>query len=233
MKQGILFDLDGTLWDSSTEVAISWEEALRKRPDVQKEITGEMIRNVMGKSMYDIADILFGEYDLQTRRSLLDYCCKEENEYIRLHGGRLFESLAETLQALRGAGFFLSIVSNCQIGYIEAFLEYHGLGQYFGDFECFGKTEQGKGHNIRLVVERNHLDQALYVGDTQGDYQAATEAGLPFIHARMGYGTVDAEVPFITALSQLPQAVRRVFGELSESGQQRVCRGAAQCSRDY
>ena len=76
MKQGILFDLDGTLWDSSTEVAISWEEALRKRPDVQKEITGEMIRNVMGKSMYDIADILFGEYDLQTRRSLLDYCCE-------------------------------------------------------------------------------------------------------------------------------------------------------------
>ncbi len=233
MKQGILFDLDGTLWDSSTEVAISWEEALRKRPDVQKEITGEMIRNVMGKSMYDIADILFGEYDLQTRRSLLDYCCEEENEYIRLHGGRLFEGLLEALQALREAGFSLYIVSNCQIGYIEAFLEHHSLGQYFDDFECFGKTEQGKGHNIRLVVERNHLDQALYVGDTQGDYQAATEAGLPFIHARMGYGTVDAEVPFITALSQLPQAVRRVFGELSESGQQRVCRGAAQCSRDY
>ncbi len=144
MKQGILFDLDGTLWDSSTEVAISWEEALRKRPDVQKEITGEMIRNVMGKSMYDIADILFGEYDLQTRRSLLDYCCEEENEYIRLHGGRLFEGLLEALQALREAGFSLYIVSNCQIGYIEAFLEHHSLGQYFDDFECFGRQSRAK-----------------------------------------------------------------------------------------
>ena len=27
MKKGILFDLDGTLWDSSREVAISWQEA--------------------------------------------------------------------------------------------------------------------------------------------------------------------------------------------------------------
>ncbi len=216
MKQGSLFDLDGTLWDSAKEVAVSWEEALKKRPDVQKEITSGMIREVMGKSMHEIADILFGEYDLNTRRSLMDYCCQEENEYIRLHGGRLVEGLEETLQALQAAGFHLYIVSNCQVGYIEAFLEHYGLGHYFDDFECFGKTEQGKGHNIRLVAERNHLDQALYVGDIQGDYLAAAQAGLPFIHARMGYGTVEAEVPYITALPQLPQAARRIFGEAAE-----------------
>ena len=52
MKKGILFDLDGTLWDSSREVAISWQEALEKREDVDKEITTEMIQSVMGKSMY-------------------------------------------------------------------------------------------------------------------------------------------------------------------------------------
>ena len=79
MKQGILFDLDGTLWDSSEEVAVSWEEALAKRPDVTKEITTEMVQGVMGKSMYEIADILFGEYDIATRRKLLEYCCEEEN----------------------------------------------------------------------------------------------------------------------------------------------------------
>lgn len=213
MKQGILFDLDGTLWDSAKEVAISWEEALKKRPDVQKEITSEMIRGVMGKSMHEIADILFGEYSLEARRALLDYCCEEENRYIRIHGGRLFEGLEEALGALRDAGWYLYIVSNCQVGYIEAFLEHHRLGRYFDDFESFGKTEQGKAYNIRLVVQRNHLDRAFYLGDTQGDYQAATEAGLPFIHARMGYGAVEAEVPFITELSQLPQAAKRMFGE--------------------
>ena len=59
MKKGILFDLDGTLWDSSEEVAISWSEALKKHSDLELDITTEMIQSVMGKSMTDIADIFF------------------------------------------------------------------------------------------------------------------------------------------------------------------------------
>lgn len=211
MKKGILFDLDGTLWDSSREVAISWQEALEKREDVDKEITMEMIQGVMGKSMHEIADLLFGEYDLKVRRGLLDYCCREENKYIRLHGGRLMEGLEATLQRLKDLGYHLYIVSNCQVGYIEAFLEFHQLTDYFEDFESFGATGMEKGHNIRLVAERNHLQQAVYVGDTQGDYLAAAEAGLPFIHAKTGYGTVEADVPYITALAELPETAAELF----------------------
>lgn len=216
MKQGILFDLDGTLWDSSEEVAVSWEEALAKRPDVTKEITTEMVQGVMGKSMYEIADILFGEYDIATRRKLLEYCCEEENKYIRRHGGQLQKGLEETLQKLKELGYHLYIVSNCQVGYIEAFLEYHKLEAYFEDYESFGKTGREKGYNIRLVKERNHLEQAVYVGDTQGDYLAAKEAGVPFIHAKTGYGTIEAQVPYITELPELPKEAEKFFSKISE-----------------
>lgn len=208
MKKGILFDLDGTLWDSSKEVAFSWKQALEQRLDVEKDITMEDIQGVMGKTMEDIANILFSEYDSKKRMELLDYCCKVENEYIQSHGGKLLKGLEETLQGLKEAGYHLYIVSNCQVGYIEAFLEYHKLGQYFDDFESYGATGKPKGENIRLVVERNHLDRAVYVGDTQGDYEATMQAGLPFIHARTGYGTVEADVPFITELSQLAEKVK-------------------------
>lgn len=211
MKKGILFDLDGTLWDSSGEVAISWSEALKKHSDLELEITTEMIQSVMGKSMTDIADIFFKKYDIETRRKLLEHCCEEENEYIRRHGGQLLPGLQETLQQLQKQGYHLYIVSNCQVGYIEAFLDFHKLGMYFDDFESFGGTGREKSYNIRLVTERNHLDLAVYVGDTQGDYLAATEAGISFIHARTGYGKVEADVPYIEELSQLPEAAGEVI----------------------
>ncbi len=211
MKKGILFDLDGTLWDSSKEVALSWEEALEKHFDIEKIITAEMIQGVMGKSMYEIADILFSEFELKQRLEMLSYCCKKENEYIRSHGGTLVDGLEETLQTLKNSGYHLYIVSNSQSGYIEAFMEYHKLEEYFEDFECFGRTGREKGRNIRLVVERNQLEQAVYVGDVQGDYYAAVQAEIPFIHARAGYGTIQEEVPYITGLSQLPEVVEKIF----------------------
>lgn len=216
MKKGILFDLDGTLWDSSKEVAISWKEALKKRAGQEMEITTEMIQGVMGKSMTEIADILFGEYDPQTRQEILQYCCEEENEYIRRHGGQLLPGLEETLQQLRTQGYCLYIVSNCQVGYIEAFLEHHKLEQYFDDFESFGGTGREKSYNIRLVAERSHLDCAAYVGDTQGDYLAAAKAGMPFIHARTGYGTVEADVPYIEELPQLPGVAAQYVAPLEQ-----------------
>ena len=123
------------------------------------------------------------------------------------------DGVEELLVQLKLSGYHLSIVSNCQEGYIEAFLEYHKLGDYFDDFECFGKTGREKGHNIHLVAERNHLDQAVYIGDVQGDYYAAQEAGIPFIHAKNGYGLIQQEVPYITGLSQLPKVVEDVFAE--------------------
>lgn len=214
MKQGILFDLDGTLWDSSEEVAISWSEALQKYSDIRMEITTEMIQNVMGKSMTEIADIFFEGYDLEKRRELLEYCCEEENNYILSHGGKLLEGLEETLKTLQQQGYFLYIVSNCQVGYIEAFLEYHKLGQYFDDYLSFGETGREKGYNIRLAVERNQLEQAFYVGDTQGDYLAATKAEIPFVHAKTGYGVVEAQVPYIEQLSELPEVAKKMFDEM-------------------
>ena len=206
MKKGILFDLDGTLWDSREAVAISWNIALERmgRPE---RCTAEWIGAHMGLPMDAFARALFPAETQEKAERMLEECLGEENEYIRSHGGILMEGLEETLKALKEQGFFLAIVSNCQEGYIEAFLEYHGLGKYFDDLENYGRTRKSKGANIRLVAERNHLDETVYLGDTQGDYDAAEEAGVPFLHAAYGFGKVPEDTPAISDIRQLPEAV--------------------------
>ena len=211
MKQGILFDLDGTLWDSGEGVAESWNEALAQLGEKER-VTTEDIHGVMGKTMADIARLLFPRDEFAESMRIMDYCANCENEYLRVHGGTLYDGLKDVLSALKKAGFFLAIVSNCQKGYIEAFLEHHRLAEYFDDTENYGRTGQGKAYNIRLLKDRNHLDRAWYVGDTMGDYEATVEAGLPFIHAAYGFGTVPGGTPAVRDLRELPRLMESLRG---------------------
>ena len=86
-------------------------------------------------------------------------------------GRNLYPDLEETLEKL-SKQYHLYIVSNCQTGYIEDFISCSGTWSFFEDFECFGNTGKAKGENIRLLVRRSGLDSAVYVGDTQGDYNS-------------------------------------------------------------
>lgn len=204
MKKGIIFDMDGTLWDSAENVAKSWSMVVEESDLIDRTLTKEDIQSVMGKTMDVIADILFAELDKTQRMQLLEECCEAENEYLRAHGGVLYEGVEETFAKLKEQGYHLAIVSNCQKGYIEAFLDYYKLWDYIEDIECYGNNLKQKGDNIREVVERNHLDAAVYVGDIQGDYDASCKAGVNFIHAAYGFGRIDAEVPAIQSIMELP-----------------------------
>lgn len=211
MKKGIIFDLDGTLWDSSTAVVDSWNEALENNTDVDYRVTSDMMKGFMGKTMDTIAYEFFYNETKERAKELMQICMDYETDYIEKHGGILFDGLEDTLVTLREQGYFLAIVSNCQEGYIEAFLTYHGLRNYFDDTENFGKTGKDKDYNIRLVVDRNNLDRAVYVGDIMGDYNSTMKAGLPFIHAAYGFGTVPEGTPKINDIRELPYKVKEII----------------------
>lgn len=212
LKKGILFDLDGTLWDSAQAVVDSWNEALAKFTDVPYRCTLDMMKSFMGRTMEEIALTWFDRETKERALELMDICMDYEIEYIEKTGGVLFDHLEETLQELKRRGYFLAVISNCQEGYIEAFLSYHKLGKYFNDTENYGRTGRDKDYNIKLVVERNKLDKAVYVGDIMGDYNSTMKAGLPFIHAAYGFGTVPEGTPKIMSLSELPEKVKEVIG---------------------
>ena len=186
---GIIFDLDGTLWDSCRSVADSWRLSLNERYGGLIQPTEQDIRGIMGMTLEQIAQKLFSPYGARALEVCSD-CIDHEYEYIAGHGGSLYPGVEALLNSLKPR-HKLYIVSNCQCGYIECFTGFTGLGGCFDGYECSGSTGLSKGENIRLVVQRAGLSSPVYVGDTHMDELSAREAGLPFIHAAYGFGSAE------------------------------------------
>lgn len=186
----VIFDLDGTLWNSAEAVAASWNVVL-ERENIGRRVTVEDFYRCMGKTMDEIAKILFPDMPFEEALALENRCSDEENSYISVHGGNLFPQLESTLKSL-SEKYRLFIVSNCQCGYIEAFFTISGMGKYFEGHSCWGETHLPKGETNRLLIEKYGLKNPVYVGDTMGDFLSARHAGIPFIHARYGFGEVEA-----------------------------------------
>ena len=206
----IMFDLDGTLWDSAQGVAESWNEVFRETDASLPELTAEDVHRVMGMTMTEISEVLQPRMDPETRAAVFDRCCRYEVEYLYDHPGMLYPGLAETLRELRDMGYELAVVSNCQRGYVEAFLHSSGLGSQFIDYEEWERTGLSKGENIRLVMERNGYEKAVYIGDTIKDQEAAKAAGVPFIHAVYGFGETVEPEGMIRDITELPETIRRM-----------------------
>ena len=212
MKKGILFDLDGTLWDSSAECTEAWNAAIRENTDRREQFTVEDMHNFMGRTMEAIAALMFPTLPEAERLRILDFCTKREHSYLNEHPARLFAQERAVLEAL-AKDYALGVVSNCQEGYIEIYLDQCGFSGLFCDYESAGRTGRSKGQNIRLVMERQGIGQCVYVGDTQGDADAAAEAGIPFIHAAYGFGKVRHCDAALRDITELPDAVQQLFAE--------------------
>lgn len=187
---GIIFDLDGTLWDSTEIILKVWNDAANDFKEITTTVTVEDIQSAMGLLLLDIGKKFYPYLEEEEIKEIVKHCSKIENEYLSIHGAKLYDNLEENLKKL-SKNHKLFIVSNCQDGYIEAFYKAHNLEKYFVDFENPGRTGMPKWENIKLIVERNNLKNPVYVGDTAGDRKAAKLAGVPFVFAKYGFGDVE------------------------------------------
>ena len=208
----LLFDLDGTLWDSAAPVAEAWNEVFQRECPGLPLLTRDDIHSVMGMTMKEIGQTLFADRTIPRRDEVFDICCVYEVEYLHSHCGTLYPDFRAVMESLRAEGYDLAIVSNCQRGYIDAFLSSSGAADLFLDYEEWERTGLTKGENIRLVMERNGYTKGVYIGDTKKDQEASLQAGIPFIHAAYGFGQSVNPDGVIHSLNDLPAVVSSIVG---------------------
>lgn len=201
MKKSYIFDLDGTLWDTAEQVSFVWEETVKK---YGIEIDKNKIKSIMGLTKNEIVSFLFGN-DLELGYKYISECQERENEYLKENGGNIYKNTLKTLEQLNEQGIDLYIVSNCQTGYLEAFLKYYNIQDLFKDYECAGRTGKKKEENIKILMQRNNINEedAVYIGDTEIDYMSAMNNNIDFIWAEYGFGKCDNTTKKISDICEL------------------------------
>lgn len=217
IRDCVLFDLDGTLWDASCVTADAWVQVLKDHPDVKPTIplSPENVRKYMGLTNEELAEVYLPDLPFDEAFALMMESCGWENRWLPERGGILYEGVDETLRALHEKGIRLFVVSNCQDGYIEAFLTAHKMHGIIEDWECSGRTGKCKADNIADVIRRNNLTHPVYVGDTTSDKNGADGAGVPFIYAKYGFGE-SAVRGRVTEYEDSVESIRQLLDRCAE-----------------
>lgn len=201
--ESLIFDIDGTLWDSRALVAEGYNLQLEKEGLSHLFVNAEIFRSLFGKVMTEIADVIFETIPAPERYALMERCMDTENRYLQENPCRIgYPGVRKTLEALSKT-HRLFIVSNSQQGYPELCMEKLGIAPYIQGHLCFGDTGTSKGKTIRALMDKYSIESCAYIGDTQGDYEATLEAGIPFIWAAYGFGTPEGYTRKIDSIDQL------------------------------
>ena len=179
--ESLIFDIDGTLWDSRALVAEGYNIQLKAEGLEHLFTDAEALRPLFGKVMTEIADVILASVPVPERYELMDRCMETENRYLFENECKIgYPKVRETLEELAKT-HRLFIVSNSQCGYPELCMDKLGIRELMSGWMCFG--------------------------DTQGDYEAAVLAGTPFVWCAYGFGTPDDYAIRVDAFEELKNAL--------------------------
>lgn len=190
----IIFDIDGTLWNTVPACTKGWNLTL-ERLETEERITIDQMISVMGTPQDEAVEKLLPQLHAQ-HTDLVKAMSECEEEVLMKEGGEFYAGILEEVKGLsEHTPIFL--VSNCQSWYLDVFIRLSGLADYLTDADCWGKAHQTKTQMLQGLQQKHGFKQGVYIGDTLRDQVAAKQAGFDFIYAAYGFGEVEgADVSF-------------------------------------
>lgn len=205
--EALIFDIDGTLWDSRQIVAEGYNRYLRGIGLDALQVTAEYLKGLFGKTFTEIADILFAGFPEEQRYHYMRGCM--DSEQALMHESPCQVAYPGVVEGLRELAkhYRLFLVSNAEQGYPELLMDKLDIRELFEGHLCYGDTQRCKGETIQILMERHSIPSAVYIGDTQGDLEASRMAGIPFLFCRYGFGD---PAEYDDAVDSFPELVNKL-----------------------
>lgn len=202
--ESLIFDIDGTLWDNREVAANSYNRQLAVDGYGHITVTADQLLTLFGKTLPEIGDVLLAEIpDPELRSLLIDRCAQRSLMDLETDPSLTgYPGVMQTLQKL-SKHYRLFIVSNSELGYPQLTMKRLGITHLITGHMCYGDTGLPKGDTLRKLMQTHHIENAVYVGDTQGDYEATCRAGLPFIWCDYGFGKPESYAARIHSFPEL------------------------------
>ena len=201
-KKLIIFDMDGTLVNSSLTIAnaINYvRQNLGFEPMEQ-----EYILRLVNDHTINPAQTFYHAkaFDADHEKWFSEYYTKNhENELV------LYEGIKELLYSLKDKGHTLGVATNAYRGSTIESLSHLDIYDVFDGIACYDDVAQGKPHPDMLHMlldELNHENhESLFIGDGPRDEIAAKHAQMDYIMVDWGFTDHDDAVRSVEALGKL------------------------------
>ncbi|PPA70692.1 HAD family hydrolase [Jeotgalibacillus proteolyticus] len=210
----ILFDLDGTLVDSTDYMTKAIHLSIEDMQHIE-EPSADLVRSAFGLTGADFWEKVVPQASMQerniirSRRSTFLYQLVKGNDI-------LFPGVRETLAVLKEQGHTLSTASNCGTNYLDMVLDTQEIRHYFSSPICLGSINGEKKADILTSHFETFPKEDVYmVGDRSSDIEAANAHGVPAVICQYGFGTeeewgkADFRIDAIADIVQLVNKQRR------------------------
>lgn len=213
MKKVVLFDLDGTLTDSSEGIINSVRYMLEK---LSLEIPDKAtLFSFIGPPLDESLSRLYGLTDSESKKAVEIY--REYYSDQGIHQLRVYAGIAEMLEELF-PDYVLAVATSKPEFFAKQIIESAGLMQYFSG--VFGADLAGERSNktdvIAYALKELGEDSGVMVGDRKFDISGAKANQLKSIGVLFGFGDreemIDAKADQIVAtVAELSAAIKNSF----------------------
>ena len=218
-ESAIVFDLDGTLFDTVPEMYESARLAANER-GVTIDADVEQVRGYLGDGITRfVKRVITGEHWAEPDKDLLEVVLGRTHSIygdLLLRRDSLYPTVANTLALLQEQGWRLGIATNKLEKFTLPLLREFLPEIRFGSVVCGDSLARTKPHPDPLERAAQELgvpaSRAVMVGDSIADLNAAQAAGFAMMvvvsygyHQRTGLDALEADI-VIDCMDQLPEA---------------------------
>ncbi len=182
----IIFDMDGTLVNSSLTIANAINY-VRQNLGFDAMEQENILRMVNDHTLNPAKTFYHADaFDADHERWFSEYYTKNhENELV------LYEGIKALLESLKGNGHALAVATNAYRGSTIESLTHLDVYHYFDAIACYDDVEKGKPYPdmlYKILDELDHSkDNSLFIGDGPRDEMASQKAEIDYIMVDWGF----------------------------------------------